>query len=51
MISFTPEGVDCQITIEVADLDELITTNEELSFFKVVDGIKRRDLIDIRKFK
>ena len=31
--------------------NELITTNEELSFFKAVDGIKRRDIIDIRKFK
>ena len=48
MISFTSEGVDCQITIEVADLDELITTNDlnQLDIF-VTDRMAERFLMTI----
>jgi hypothetical protein len=48
MISFTPEGVDCQVTIEVTDLDELITTNDlkQLNIF-VTDKMAERFLMTI----
>ena len=48
MISFTPEGVDCQVTIEVTDLDELITTNDlkQLNIF-VTDRMAERFLMTI----
>jgi|TARA_R110001583_G_C5514869_1_gene397070 hypothetical protein len=48
MISFTPEGVDCQVTIEVTNLDELITTNDlkQLNIF-VTDRMAERFLMTI----
>jgi|TARA_Y100000296_G_C4994664_1_gene167154 hypothetical protein len=48
MISFTSEGVDCQVTIEVKDLDELITTNDlrQLDIF-VTDRIAEKFLLTI----
>ena len=48
MISFTPEGVDCQVTIEIKDLDELITTNDlkQLDIF-VTDRMAERFLMTI----
>ena len=48
MISFTPEGVDCQVTIEIRDLDELITTNDlrQLHIF-VTDRMAERFLMTI----
>ena len=46
MISLTSEGADCQITIEVTDLDELITTNDlnQLDIF-VTDRMAERFLM------
>ena len=48
MISFTPEGVDCQVTIEIRDLDELITTNDlnQLDIF-ITDKMAERFLLTI----
>ena len=48
MISLTSEGADCQVTIEVTDLDELITTNdlEQLNIF-VTDRMAERFLLTI----
>ena len=48
MISFTSEGVDCQVTIEIKDLDELITTNDlkQLDIF-VTDRMAERFLMTI----
>jgi hypothetical protein len=48
MISFTPEGVDCQVTIEVKDLDELITTSDlrQLDIF-VTDSMAEKFLMTI----
>jgi hypothetical protein len=48
MISFTSEGVDCQVTIEIRDLDELITTNDlkQLDIF-VTDRMAERFLMTI----
>ena len=48
MISFTPEGVDCQITIEIKDLDEFITTKDlkQLNIF-VTDRMAERFLMTI----
>ena len=48
MISLTSEGADCQITIEVTDLDELITTNDlkQLNIF-VTDRMAERFLMTI----
>jgi hypothetical protein len=48
MISLTSEGADCQITIEVSNLDELITTNDlkQLNIF-VTDRMAERFLMTI----
>jgi len=48
MISLTSEGADCQITIEVTDLDELITTNDlaQLNIF-ITDRMAERFLLTI----
>ena len=48
MISLTSEGADCQVTIEVTDLDELITTNdlEQQNIF-VTDRMAERFLLTI----
>jgi hypothetical protein len=48
MISLTSEGVDCQITIEIRDLDEFITTKDldQLDIF-VTDSMAERFLMTI----
>jgi hypothetical protein len=48
MISLTSEGVDCQITIEIRDLDEFITTKDlnQLDIF-VTDSMAERFLLTI----
>ena len=48
MISFTPEGVDCQVTIAVRDLDEFITTKDlnQLDIF-VTDSMAEKFLMTI----
>ena len=48
MITLESEGVDCQVTIEIRDLDELITTNDlnQLDIF-VTDGMAERFLMTI----
>ena len=48
MISFTPEGVDCQVTIAVRDLDEFITTKDlnQLDIF-ITDKMAERFLLTI----
>ena len=48
MISLTSENVDCQITIEIRNLDELITTNDlnQLDIF-VTDSMAERFLLTI----
>ena len=48
MIDLTSEGVDCQVTIEIRDLDELITTNDlnQLDVF-IPDKMAERFLLTI----
>ena len=48
MISLTSEGADCQVTIEIRDLDELITTNDlnQLDIF-ITDRMAERFLLTI----
>lgn len=48
MIDLTSEGVDCQVTIEIRDLDELITTNDlnQLDIF-ITDKMAERFLLTI----
>ena len=48
MIGLVSEGADCQITIEVRDLDKLITTNDlkQLNIF-VTDRMAERFLMTI----
>ena len=48
MIDLTSEGVDCQVTIEIRDLDELITTNDlnQLDIF-VTDSMAEKFLMTI----
>ena len=48
MISLTSEGVDCQVTIEIRDLDEFITTKDlnQLDIF-VTDSMAERFLMTI----
>ena len=48
MIDLTSEGVDCQVTIEIRDLDELITTNDlnQLDIF-ITDRMAERFLLTI----
>ena len=48
MIDLTSEGVACQVTIEIRDLDELITTNDlnQLDIF-ITDKMAERFLLTI----
>jgi len=48
MIDLTSEGVACQVTIEIRDLDELITTNDlnQLDIF-ITDRMAERFLLTI----
>ena len=48
MIGLVSEGADCQITIEVRDLDKLITTNDlnQLDIF-ITDSLAEKFLVTI----
>ena len=48
MISLISEGMDCQITVEIRDLDEFITTKDlnQLDIF-VTDSMAERFLMTI----